>query len=112
MAAPALIASIFGEPAVIVALIALGSGIAVRLAPKTRSEAGVDRAKARVDDATAWGQLLDRAMQANEKLEEKVDELTNALEEERAECDRKIARLEQRVDELEDARQERLFFRE
>jgi predicted RNase H-like nuclease (RuvC/YqgF family) len=105
-----MLAAIIDGPTVGAIIIAIIGGFAAagaRMAPKTRSEAGVDRSQARKNDADAWAGLIDRQDKTIERqdekiegLELKIDELENAQAEERRECDRKIGILQERLEEL------------
>jgi predicted RNase H-like nuclease (RuvC/YqgF family) len=92
---------------IIVAIIGGFVTLAARMAPKTRSEAGVDRSQARKNDAEAWSSLVDRLEKTIERQDKKIDELEtksdemeNAMAEERRECDRKIALLQDELQEI------------
>lgn len=122
-----LIASIIGEPGVVIALITGAFALGARAFPKTRSEAGVDRATERKSDAESWDLLVknlredlagarDDVAALRDRVaaaETVADEARNALEEERRECDRQIQKLLDRVIALEEAGgPQRVWFRE
>lgn len=112
---------------VVVALITVAGGIALRAFPKTRSEAGVDRANARKADAESWALLQAAWEKRNGELSAEVQalrtrvtlaeaEARQAREElaaERAHADEQIRALIERVAVLEASRPpERVWFRE
>lgn len=112
----AVIAGIDAPTAGIVAAIITGfAALAARWAPKTRSEAAVDRSRVVVDERERWRILFDEQEKAIARrdvdaerreeehrsditrLEGRVDELSNELQEERRECDRQISELSAHV---------------
>lgn len=94
--------------------------LAARWAPKTRTEAAVDRSQVGVNDAQRWRDLFDAQEKTIERQDAQLaafrgelDEVHNALEEERRECDRQITELSEQVLRLTQAiPPPRLFFRE
>lgn len=75
-----LLASIDAPTATIIAaLAAAGATVAVRWIPKTRTEAAVDRATARVSDAEAWGQLVTELRSDNADLRTRLDSTETQL---------------------------------
>lgn len=130
-----LIASVLGEPAIVSAMIAGAAVLMTRVFPKTRSEAGVDRAQARKSDAESWS-LLQRGWEERNKellgeiaaLREEVDALRSraataeaeareareALGTERDHADEQIRSLIERITSLEAAQgaPPRVWFRE
>lgn len=126
----AVIAGIDAPTAGIIAAIITGfAALAARWAPKTRTEAAVDRSRVVVDETERWRILFDEQEKAIARrdaetvrreeehaaditrLEERVDELANALEEERRECDRQISELSNHVIRLSRAvPQQRVWF--
>lgn len=127
MATAQLVAAIDPVTGTIIAALLGTCGIlGARMAPKTRPEAAVDRADARMKDAEAWDKLLAQALAANEALrgdittlrervdqaEEKADTAHEALEAERELCDAQIRGLTERITQIEATRPQRVWFRE
>lgn len=129
-----LIATIFSEPTIVVALIAAAAAVGGRAFPKTRTEAGVDRAQARKTDAESWDLLVARLEKQNADLDADVEKLKarvvdaedrariaeaearearEALAEEREHADEQIRGLIERITVLEAAAPPaRVFWRE
>lgn len=96
-----LIAAIDPATASIVTAIVTGSlAAALRMAPKTRPEAAIDRSTARVNDAKAWAELVEQHRASAEQWRAEVQTLRVELAEEREECTRQIAALRGQVEEL------------
>jgi hypothetical protein len=95
---------------VVAAIISVFSVAAGRLIPKTRAEAAVDRAEARVHDAAAWAQLLKESREGAamwraeaESLRKELGEALSELEEARSElaaARELVAQLRREVGEL------------
>lgn len=101
MVATAALAAIDPAAGTIIAAVVAGAfGLALRWTPKTRSEAGLERANTRLTEAQALANAMDAQARELTRAHARVDELENALEEERRECDRRIDELGSQLQEL------------
>lgn len=85
-----------GSAAVIAAIFGAAGALAARIAPKTRVEAAVDRATARLSDAQSWQALVEQHRTDAEMWRAEVVTLRREL----AERDDRIDRLETEVERL------------
>lgn len=85
---------------IIVALIGAAGIVGARWAPKTRSEAAVERSSVRLNEAQALANTVDAQGRELTRAHSRVDELENALAEERRECDRRIGELQEELAEV------------